>query len=172
MADCGFLYQPSSKACSMKRCPRCDGDGSVNTKPSKKARYAYKVALESFTNSSDINDKPQRPYCEKVACKTCSGTGLKSVDIPIMDSNDYNNGNISDNEEDEEDKVMKVSDDIKNSFSQSLHEQNTVVIVGGGIGGCALALALQQRNIPVKVYERDAYINERAQGYGLTMQQV
>ena len=46
-----------------------------------------------------------------------------------------------------------------------------VAIVGGGIGGAALALALQQRGVPVRVFERDACFAERAQGYGLTMQQ-
>ena len=30
-----------------------------------------------------------------------------------------------------------------------------VAIVGGGIGGAALALALQQRGVPVRVYETD-----------------
>jgi 2-polyprenyl-6-methoxyphenol hydroxylase-like FAD-dependent oxidoreductase len=43
--------------------------------------------------------------------------------------------------------------------------------VGGGIGGCALALALQQRGLRCAVYERDASFDERQQGYGLTMQQ-
>jgi hypothetical protein len=50
-------------------------------------------------------------------------------------------------------------------------EPPTVAIVGGGIGGAALALALQQRNVPVRIYERDGGFDERAQGYGLTMQQ-
>ncbi|GBG26664.1 Zeaxanthin epoxidase, chloroplastic [Hondaea fermentalgiana] len=47
-----------------------------------------------------------------------------------------------------------------------------VVIVGAGIGGCALALALQQRKIPCTVYERDPGFSSRAQGYALTMQQA
>eukprot|EP00854_Cymbomonas_tetramitiformis_P006201 gene6201-7433_t len=46
-----------------------------------------------------------------------------------------------------------------------------VAIIGAGIGGCALALALQQRNISVTVYEKDNHFNERSQGYGLTLQQ-
>ena len=50
-------------------------------------------------------------------------------------------------------------------------EPPTVAIVGGGIGGAALALALQQRGVAVQVYERDGCFAERAQGYGLTMQQ-
>lgn len=47
----------------------------------------------------------------------------------------------------------------------------TVAIIGGGIGACALALALQQRDIAYTVYERDSAFGERRQGYGLTMQQ-
>ena len=45
-------------------------------------------------------------------------------------------------------------------------------IVGGGIGGCALALALQQRGLKVKIFESDASFDSRRQGYGLTMQQA
>ena len=46
-----------------------------------------------------------------------------------------------------------------------------VAVVGGGLGGLALALALQQRGIATAVYERDTSFFERAQGYGLTLQQ-
>lgn len=47
----------------------------------------------------------------------------------------------------------------------------TVAIAGGGIGGLALALALQHRSINCVVYERDADAAARVAGYGLTMQQ-
>lgn len=47
-----------------------------------------------------------------------------------------------------------------------------VAIVGGGIGGLALALALQQRGMHAVVYERDESFGQRAQGYGLTLQQA
>jgi salicylate hydroxylase len=46
-----------------------------------------------------------------------------------------------------------------------------VAVVGGGIGGAAVALALLQRGIRAVVYERDDCFAQRAQGYGLTMQQ-
>jgi len=55
--------------------------------------------------------------------------------------------------------------------SLAAEQQPAVAIVGGGIGGAALALALQQRRIACRVYERDGGFGERAQGYGLTMQQ-
>ena len=46
-----------------------------------------------------------------------------------------------------------------------------VAICGAGIGGCALALALQQRNIRCVVFEKDPCEDARSQGYGLTLQQ-
>ena len=46
-----------------------------------------------------------------------------------------------------------------------------VGIVGGGIGGLALAVALKQRNIECVVFEKDDSFEARAQGYGLTLQQ-
>ena len=46
-----------------------------------------------------------------------------------------------------------------------------VSIIGGGIGGAALALALKLRNIPYLLFEKDSNINVRKQGYGLTLQQ-
>ena len=46
-----------------------------------------------------------------------------------------------------------------------------VAVVGGGLGGAALALALQHRGISVRVFEADDSFDTRAQGYALTMQQ-
>ena len=39
-----------------------------------------------------------------------------------------------------------------------------VIIIGGGIGGLSLALALQQRNIPVKIYEQARELREIGAG--------
>ncbi|WP_271404926.1 FAD-dependent monooxygenase [Tenacibaculum soleae] len=47
-----------------------------------------------------------------------------------------------------------------------------VAIIGGGIGGVALAVACLHRSIPFTLYERDASFNSRSQGYGLTLQQA
>ncbi|MEN5233102.1 NAD(P)/FAD-dependent oxidoreductase [Sphingobacterium faecium] len=47
-----------------------------------------------------------------------------------------------------------------------------VAIVGGGIGGVALAVACLHRGIPYTLYERDLNFNARSQGYGLTLQQA
>ncbi|MBP0904421.1 FAD-dependent oxidoreductase [Mariniflexile gromovii] len=47
-----------------------------------------------------------------------------------------------------------------------------VAIIGGGIGGIALAVACLHRSIPFTLYERDTGFNVRSQGYGLTLQQA
>ena len=47
-----------------------------------------------------------------------------------------------------------------------------IAIIGGGIGGVALAVACLHRGIPFTLYERDSGFNTRSQGYGLTLQQA
>ncbi|WP_237249450.1 FAD-dependent oxidoreductase [Sphingobacterium faecale] len=47
-----------------------------------------------------------------------------------------------------------------------------VAIIGGGIGGMALAVACYHRSIPFTLYERDNDFEARSQGYGLTLQQA
>jgi 2-polyprenyl-6-methoxyphenol hydroxylase-like FAD-dependent oxidoreductase len=47
-----------------------------------------------------------------------------------------------------------------------------IAIIGGGIGGVALAVACLHRGIPFTLYERDTSFDARSQGYGLTLQQA
>ncbi len=47
-----------------------------------------------------------------------------------------------------------------------------VAIIGGGIGGVALAVACLHRGIPFTLFERDNHFDARSQGYGLTLQQA
>jgi 2-polyprenyl-6-methoxyphenol hydroxylase-like FAD-dependent oxidoreductase len=47
-----------------------------------------------------------------------------------------------------------------------------LAIIGGGIGGVALAVACLHRGIPFTLYERDSNFEARSQGYGLTLQQA
>ena len=47
-----------------------------------------------------------------------------------------------------------------------------IAIVGGGIGGMALAVACLHRKIPFTLYERDSSFDARSNGYGLTLQQA
>jgi 2-polyprenyl-6-methoxyphenol hydroxylase-like FAD-dependent oxidoreductase len=47
-----------------------------------------------------------------------------------------------------------------------------IAIIGGGIGGAALAVGCLHRGIPFTLYERDKSFDARSQGYGLTLQQA
>jgi 2-polyprenyl-6-methoxyphenol hydroxylase-like FAD-dependent oxidoreductase len=47
-----------------------------------------------------------------------------------------------------------------------------IAIIGGGIGGVALAVACLHRGIPFTLFERDKSFSDRSQGYGLTLQQA
>ena len=47
-----------------------------------------------------------------------------------------------------------------------------LAIIGGGIGGVAVAVACLHRGIPFTLYERDSGFEARSQGYGLTLQQA
>ena len=49
--------------------------------------------------------------------------------------------------------------------SYNINETRTIAVVGCGIGGAALALALQQKGLPVTVYGGDTSFDVRNQGY-------
>ena len=63
---------------------------------------------------------------------------------------------------------------LLHSTIQLLSDKNYphLAIIGGGIGGMALAVACLHRKIPFTLYERDSYFDARSQGYGLTLQQA
>ncbi|QDO94557.1 FAD-dependent monooxygenase [Formosa sediminum] len=54
----------------------------------------------------------------------------------------------------------------------NIRQYPKLAIIGGGIGGVALAVACLHRGIPFTLYERDTCFNARSQGYGLTLQQA
>lgn len=135
-------------------CPKCHGDGKISAKLSKKAHARRKRKKqqgiegideeENVESNNNFIPSPTRP------CPECSGSGL-----------------VAANPDSKETKTNK--NHAKNQ--SSVQPRISVAIVGGGIGGIALAAALQQRNIPCVIYERDLSFEERNQGYGLTMQQ-
>lgn len=63
---------------------------------------------------------------------------------------------------------------IPSTFPPTADSENFphVAIIGGGIGGMALAVACLHRGIPFTLYERDNNFEARSQGYGLTLQQA
>ena len=60
------------------------------------------------------------------------------------------------------------------TFQTIINKENypNIAIIGGGIGGIALAVACLHRGIPFTIYERDNNFDVRSQGYGLTLQQA
>ena len=50
-----------------------------------------------------------------------------------------------------------------------LGSEQLVAIIGGGVGGLATALVLQQAGFRARVYERDTGVSARHQGYGVTL---
>jgi 2-polyprenyl-6-methoxyphenol hydroxylase-like FAD-dependent oxidoreductase len=64
---------------------------------------------------------------------------------------------------------------LVHSFSAPIPDKENypkLAIIGGGIGGVALAVACLHRGIPFTLYERDSDFDARSQGYGLTLQQA
>lgn len=64
-----------------------------------------------------------------------------------------------------------IDNPILRDFYQNSTNTTKVGIIGGGIGGSALALALLNNNIPCVLFEKDSHFSSRKQGYGLTIQQ-
>lgn len=74
-------------------------------------------------------------------CKSCSGLGVIPSSSPI------------------------------NLRSDSEKFKKNVIIIGAGIGGPSLYIALRQRGISSLILDRDPSPLSRSQGYGLTLQQ-
>lgn len=68
--------------------------------------------------------------------------------------------------------LLPCDDDSDSSVESPTRFSRGVAIIGGGLGGFALGIALMHRNIPFQIFERDTAFNIRKQGYGLTMQQA
>lgn len=125
-------------------CSKCNGEGKVRAPLSKKAKAMKKLQQEG-NGSGDGPFQAHKPNYKP--CKLCGGSGLLESEPSEGSAQDHQR-------------------------KGSLHPDDfSVAICGGGIGGLALAIACQHRNIPCTVYERDNSFEERKQGYGLTMQQ-
>lgn len=183
MSDCTHdLSNMSSSVVLLPReqicCHHCHGEGQVpNRKQKRKSKkMKYNTTISQETNQSNttttipkddtkhtsssrtistittanLSNEPQQRTM--TPCSICNGTGL----LPKQSSTSMSHTNSKGPTHQHE---LKVLDHVN------------VAIIGAGIGGLALALSLQQRNIPYTIYERDTSFDQRSQGYGLTMQQ-
>ncbi|MBL4881416.1 MAG: FAD-dependent monooxygenase, partial [Oleispira sp.] len=124
-------------------CLECQGRGKKSKGLRKKIRLRYQRALEQFEKSNGEGVAPVRPKGHLDTCINCNGSGL----------------------------VHSTSQPLLNTESDTAGYPH-VAIIGGGIGGVALAVACLHRSIPFTLYERDSGFDARSQGYGLTLQQA
>lgn len=121
----------------------------IRKRQSRKARFQKRIKANLSTD----------------VCKACQGSGLLRLSAnttlaPLNDDNDVAAA------------VPPPPPPSSLQPTSPLRRQLHVAVIGGGISGLALAAACQHRNIAVTVYERDAHLAQRHQGYGLTLQQA
>lgn len=139
---------------SISLCSKCLGEGKVRGPLSKKARARSKTNHITSNNDSTVPTKASENFTPLMKlCILCDGSGLVANPLPSTPT---------------ENEAVEANDVSEVMYPRSAF---SVAIIGGGIGGFALAAALQHRNISCVVYERDVSFEERSQGYGLTMQQ-
>jgi len=152
-------------------CSKCQGEGKLRARLSKKARALRKRMEQQISNNSSANsggegdDTPKDNVAppQMKACRVCEGSGLIAIPPPSESNNESSERTTTNSSE--------ATGRPQPSSQAMIQPDVSVAIIGGGIGGIALAAALQHRNIPAVVYERDTSFEERKQGYGLTMQQ-
>ena len=122
---------------------------------------SHPILLES----SSTSEKPNR-------ISTFNSENKQLIPYLGLRSNDTTDSTIEKNT-----KNMESSSSTTQSTLFSVLRENSasvlpVAIVGGGLGGCALALSLQRKGIPYVMYEKDPHFTSRKQGYALTLMQV
>ncbi|MEH6348003.1 MAG: NAD(P)/FAD-dependent oxidoreductase [Bermanella sp.] len=130
-------------------CLKCQGRGKINKGIRKKVKLRYQRELLQFEKNNGEGIAPVRPKGHLDTCLNCKGSGLVSSATQSLNNTS--------------DKTLNTAPD--ESYPH-------IAIIGGGIGGVALAVACLHRQIPFTLYERDIGFNTRSQGYGLTLQQA
>lgn len=152
-------------------CAACRGrgmlPGPVPHKPSALAKWERKVAARAqMPPGKSLPPLPPRPAPppppEPIPCSACAGRGVVPQACAIARRAD-------------EELSLRPQGNAAADVAAPVASRSDlplIAIVGGGLGGLACALALQQRGARVAVFERDGSFEARAQGYGLTIQQV
>lgn len=105
-------------------------------------------------------------------CQNCKGQGKKNRKQPKK-SLIQQDGIVSKNEQISCKKCLGSGLIASANFPQiDAENYPNIAIIGGGIGGVALAVACLHRGIPFTLFERDKSFSDRSQGYGLTLQQA
>ena len=110
-------------------CSKCMGEGKIRAPLSKKARARHKQMQQSSIESGDhVSKTDMQPQMKP--CRVCDGSGLITSPLPSESTT-------------ETDQTMVGNHEMKNTDGQSIQHPLSVAIVGGGIGGIALAAALR-----------------------------
>jgi salicylate hydroxylase len=156
-----------SSPSSVRLCPKCHGEGKLWKPLSRKARLRHqrkKLAPSTTTSTTTTTLLGENNDNQEASTNNSSSLVLPRHRWDPCPRCTQQSGLLwEDNDDDDAAKTTNLP-----SSPQPLH----VAIVGGGIGGLALAVALQHRHISFHVYEKDQYFAQRRQGYGLTLQQA
>jgi salicylate hydroxylase len=164
-----IIHQPTNN----KRIKRDDNDDD----DSKQQVNDENENAESVPSSSSLPSSSPPPQLRWDPCHKCDQTGLlfSAPSIPIENQFNDNLANTTSTPNMKTSSSSLASSPSKQPPIPHHHRPPRplhVAIVGGGIGGLALATALYHRNISCTVYERDHHFYQRSQGYGLTLQQA
>ena len=173
-------------------CPKCHGEGKISKALSKKARIRQQRRIYHHQQQEKQNEEENIQLDNHKRIKRSTQTPILSETTPLGSSE----GDKKNNEKGKfkEPKLQSVprrwdpclkcdqtglliplkhsSSERSSSAVTLTHDRPLVAIIGGGIGGIALAVALRHRGIPFVVYEKDSRFDQRRQGYGLTLQQA
>lgn len=117
-------------------------------------------------------EKLENSVTSWTVCQNCKGQGKKNRKQPKK-SLIQKESIVSKNEQISCKKCLGSGLITSANFTQIDAENHpNIAIVGGGIGGVALAVACLHRGIPFTLFERDKSFSDRSQGYGLTLQQA
>lgn len=117
-------------------------------------------------------EKLENSVTSWTVCQNCKGQGKKNRKHPKKSLIQQENI-VSKNEQFSCKKCLGSGLIASANFPKTDTENYpNIAIIGGGIGGFALAVACIHRGIPFTLFERDKSFSDRSQGYGLTLQQA
>jgi 2-polyprenyl-6-methoxyphenol hydroxylase-like FAD-dependent oxidoreductase len=117
-------------------------------------------------------EKLENSVTSWTVCQNCKGQGKKNRKQP-KNSFVEQESIVSKNEQISCKKCLGSGLIASTNFPQiDAENYPNIAIIGGGIGGVALAVACLHRGIPFTLFERDKSFSDRSQGYGLTLQQA
>jgi len=137
--------------------------------------------------NEEVLNKTENDKASWIVCPKCQGNGKKSrrlrKKVKLRYEKAFEQFEKSNGEKTAPVRPKRHLDSCLNCSGSGLVPSSThplaekeiyphVAIIGGGIGGVALAVACLHRQIPFTLYERDSSFDVRSQGYGLTLQQA